>query len=111
MTTPEHIVDWVFDAIDKLGGRADFVKVAEEIWNRHEPELRDAGELFFIWQTIVRRVAPWLEDPERSRSEKRRFDAFISHASADLDLAKHLEAGLEARGLSIWLDDSDIRLL
>jgi hypothetical protein len=29
MTKPEHIVDWVFDAIDKLGERAGFVKVAE----------------------------------------------------------------------------------
>ncbi|MGD8268251.1 MAG: hypothetical protein PVF55_08780 [Desulfobacterales bacterium] len=55
MTKPEHIVDWVFDAIDKLGERAGFVKVAEEIWQCHESELRASADLFFVWQTIYRR--------------------------------------------------------
>lgn len=55
MAKAEHIVDWVFDAIDKLGQGTDIVKVAEEIWHLHEFKLRESGEFFFIWQTINRR--------------------------------------------------------
>jgi hypothetical protein len=46
MAKAEHIVDWVFDAIDKLGQGADFAKVTEEIWHLHESELRESGELY-----------------------------------------------------------------
>jgi hypothetical protein len=36
-------------------------------------------------------------------------DAFISHSSANPTSALHIESGLETRGLSVWLDDSEIR--
>lgn len=38
------------------------------------------------------------------------IDAFISHASADRRTAVRIEKALEADGLSVWLDDSEIRL-
>jgi TIR domain len=37
-------------------------------------------------------------------------DAFLSHSSRDRDIARRLEAELEDAGLSIWLDDSEVRL-
>lgn len=37
-------------------------------------------------------------------------DAFISHSSANRTVALRIEKALEADGLSIWLDDSEIRL-
>jgi TIR domain len=36
-------------------------------------------------------------------------DAFISHSSADVEAARRLEHDLEAAGLSVWLDRSEIR--
>jgi hypothetical protein len=39
----------------------------------------------------------------------RRVDAFISHSSADVEAARRLEGDLEADGLSVWLDRSEIR--
>lgn len=54
-------------------------------------------------------MAPWLDDPELSQPEQRDFDAFISHAHANAELARRIEAGLESKGLSVWLDKSDIR--
>jgi len=38
------------------------------------------------------------------------MDAFISHSSANRSLASRLEKALEATGLRVWLDDSEIRL-
>ena len=37
-------------------------------------------------------------------------DAFISHASADLDPAAKIEDALEAERLDVWLDHFEIRL-
>ena len=37
-------------------------------------------------------------------------DAFISHSSANRNVALRIEKALEADGLTIWLDDSEIRL-
>ncbi len=38
------------------------------------------------------------------------MDAFISHASQDTALAKRLENELEARGLEVWVDTSELGL-
>jgi len=38
------------------------------------------------------------------------YDAFISHSSHDRDTARRLERELETHDLSVWLDDSEIRL-
>jgi TIR domain len=38
------------------------------------------------------------------------MDAFISHSSRNRVRAQRLESALEAQGLEVWLDDSEIRL-
>ena len=38
------------------------------------------------------------------------MDAFISHSSKNRAVATRLETALEAQGLRVWLDDSEIRL-
>jgi hypothetical protein len=45
-----------------------------------------------------------------ARSTGPRRDAFISHASANLDTARDVERALEAARMDAWLDDSEIRL-
>lgn len=44
-----------------------------------------------------------------SRSKPQR-DAFISHASADLEAATKIETALEAEQLDVWLDHSEIQV-
>lgn len=41
---------------------------------------------------------------------KRTLDAFLSHSSANSVEARRIERALEAAGLSVWLDRSEIRL-
>ena len=38
------------------------------------------------------------------------MDAFISHSSANHAVSRRLERALDAEGLDVWLDDSEIRL-
>jgi hypothetical protein len=44
------------------------------------------------------------------RSRVPRRDAFISHASVDIEAARTIERALEADGMNAWLDDSEIQL-
>jgi hypothetical protein len=48
---------WILQALQELGGRATIVDVAEQIWNRHEAELRLSGKLLFTWQYDMRWAA------------------------------------------------------
>lgn len=41
---------------------------------------------------------------------KNAWDVFISHSSANIALARQVEKDLEADGLKVWLDDSEIRV-
>jgi hypothetical protein len=41
---------------------------------------------------------------------KKRSRIFVSHASANLNVAQEVEGALEAAGFNPWLDDSDIRV-
>lgn len=57
MATKEDLQDWVAEAIRSLGGSARLVDVAKHIWNVHESDLRESGNLFFTWQYDMRWAA------------------------------------------------------
>jgi TIR domain len=51
------------------------------------------------------------QSPVRYRGQRKvAVDAFISHSSKNRAAARRLEKLLEAEGLQVWLDDSEIRL-
>jgi hypothetical protein len=54
VATKEDLCDWVQESIERRGGSATVVEVAEEIWSRHEKELWQSGRLFFTWQYDMR---------------------------------------------------------
>jgi hypothetical protein len=45
---------WLLDALEELGGRGTIVEVCRIVWRDHEPDLRDAGNLFYRWQYVIR---------------------------------------------------------
>ena len=49
MITRADIKEWVYDAVKELR-EASPANVARHIWERHEGELRTAGDLFYTWQ-------------------------------------------------------------
>jgi len=53
---------WVLEALKDLGGTGSVVSVSRVVWNRHEEDLRQFGDLFFTWQYDIRWAAQKLRD-------------------------------------------------
>ncbi len=65
MATKHDLPDWVIEALTELGGSGGVVEVSEVVWRRHEPDLRQSGDLFFTWQYDIRWAAQQLRDAGR----------------------------------------------
>ena len=63
MANEVELQEWVRDCLRDRGGEASIVDVCRWIWNRHEGELRNSGDLFFTWQYDVR----WAADALRRK--------------------------------------------
>lgn len=50
----EIMTDWVVEALQQLGGSGTIIDVARRVWDRHEPDIREAGDLLFEWQYELR---------------------------------------------------------
>ena len=57
MATRDDLMNWVYTAVKENRGRASVVTVARHIWQNHERELRDSGDLFYTWQYAMRWAA------------------------------------------------------
>jgi hypothetical protein len=57
MATKGDLVAWLEDALRAQGGRGTIVELCREIWQRHEPDLRLSGDLFYTWQYDIRWAA------------------------------------------------------
>lgn len=85
MATRKDLIDWVYEAVESVGPCATFVDVARHIWRRHRTTLQRSRDLYYTWQIDVRRIAPWLDgSPDEQRPL---YDVFISHSSADNEVA------------------------
>jgi len=62
MTSKHVLRTWVVEALASLGGSGSVVEVSKVIWERHDGELRDAGDLFYTWQYDVRWAAQALRN-------------------------------------------------
>ena len=69
MATKDDLVDWVFEALESLGGRGTIVEVCRCMWSKHETELRDSGDLFYTWQYDMRWAAQKLRDTGRAKPQ------------------------------------------
>lgn len=65
MATKLDLQDWLIEALTELGGSGSVVEVCEVVWRRHEPELRQSGDLFYTWQYDIRWAAQQLRDSGR----------------------------------------------
>lgn len=57
MAIKSDLKTWVIEALAAEEHPATIVDICENIWNRHEAELRGSGKLFFTWQIDARQAA------------------------------------------------------
>ena len=53
MATSDDLKIWVLDALKHLGP-ATVPQIAKHIWDNHERDLRQSGDLFYTWQYAMR---------------------------------------------------------
>jgi hypothetical protein len=56
MASRQYLEAWLQSALVSIGGKGT-VRECEEIWQRHESELRNSGDPFYSWQYDVRWAA------------------------------------------------------
>lgn len=62
MITTEDLGPWIIEALKSHGGRAWIVQVCKHIWDAHETEINESGNLLYTWQYDVRWAAQQLRD-------------------------------------------------
>lgn len=60
MARKVDLLDWVIDALGHLGGKSRIAPICKHIWDNHEVELRESGDLFYVWQYEMRWAATTL---------------------------------------------------
>lgn len=68
MAAKEDLKDWVVEAVDAHGEGARVIEVARHIWERHEQDLRESGDLFYTWQYDMRWAATSLRHEGRLKA-------------------------------------------
>lgn len=61
MATRDNLKQWVLEALSDLGP-STVPRIAQHIWEHHEAELRNSGDLFFTWQYAMRRAGQLLQN-------------------------------------------------
>jgi len=56
----EKLQLWIREALGALGGEANINQIAKHIWDNHENDLRQSGDVFFSWQYDMRWAAQQL---------------------------------------------------
>ncbi|WP_438728710.1 hypothetical protein ACR9YC_00690 [Parasphingorhabdus sp. DH2-15] len=54
MVTRTDLKKWIIDGLAAHGGQATIPTIAKHIWDNHESELRQSGDLFYTWQYAMR---------------------------------------------------------
>jgi hypothetical protein len=67
MATKHDLGGWVIDALGALDSSASLIAISRQIWEQHEAELRNSGDLFFTWQYDTRWAAHRLRSQGRLR--------------------------------------------
>lgn len=44
--------DILYNSIKDMGGRTNIVDVCKYVWQQHQQELLDSGDLFYTWQYV-----------------------------------------------------------
>ncbi len=68
MATREDLEGWLINALTGLGGSGSIIDICKHIWEQHETDLKNSGNLLYTWQYDVRWTANRLRRKKIMRS-------------------------------------------
>ena len=68
--TREDLPSILYKAIVDMGGKTSIIDICRYVWEKHEAELRQSGNLFFSWQYDIRWAATELRKSKRMVAAK-----------------------------------------
>lgn len=60
--------DVLYNSIKKMGGQTNIIDVCKYIWQHHQQELLNSGDLFYTWQYDIRWAATELRKTKRMKA-------------------------------------------
>jgi len=60
MKARNDLCDWLIAALKAQNGSASIINICKYIWDNHEDDLRNSGDLFYSWQYDIRWAADYL---------------------------------------------------
>lgn len=63
----EIMTKWVLEALNELGGSARILDICKKVWESHENDIRQSGNLLYEWQYEIR----WAGDLLRRQKKLR----------------------------------------
>lgn len=60
MKARNDLCDWLVSALKAQNGSASIINICKHVWEVHEDDLRNAGDLFYSWQYDIRWAADYL---------------------------------------------------
>ena len=70
MAEKELLIDYLIEALNVNGGNGKIVDICKIVWEKHEMDLRNMGDLFYSWQYDIRWAASELKKQGRLKHEK-----------------------------------------
>lgn len=68
----EMMTGWVVEALHLMGGKGKILDICKKVWELHESDIRNNGDLLFEWQYEIR----WAGDILRRQG-------VLQHADSD----------------------------
>jgi hypothetical protein len=62
MKTRKDLCDWIVEALKELNGSAQIMNVREHIWQHHQNDLINSGNLHFTWNEDIYWAATQLRE-------------------------------------------------
>ena len=66
--TRYDLPDILYNAIKEMGGQTNIIDVCKYVWEKHAPELKVSGDLFYSWQYDIRWAATELRKTGRMKA-------------------------------------------
>jgi hypothetical protein len=70
MKTRKDLCDWIVEALKELNGSAQIIKVKEHIWQQHQNDLINSGNLHFTWNDDIFWAATQLREKGMLKNAK-----------------------------------------